>query len=415
MAVISESNRQGASERPDGADEPDFVFSGTTTMLPGLWARAYDAYVEGEMAKINSAITVVNETETPELNQTSLQRWLIESPLYPAALLPGGDVTWEPVDDRRARGVVTAEGMKASLIATFRADGSLEHFDAERDGDLTTSYHGSGEHVTREDYRPVDGVMIPHRFTIARAAARTGRLGLPLGATPPERTVPRGTSMSRPMTRNTADRAPGGERRRGRPRAGERELRRRRILDAAFDELLEHGYDKLTMLGIASRAGASKETLYTWFGDREGLFAALIQDNADGSAEAVRAALSAAADPRETLIGYATGLLGLLTSPRSIALNRAAMTSPELARILLESGRHRIGPLVEHYLAQVAGAGQLDITDTDDAFRLLYGLVVQDTQIRTLLGEPAPSAEGIAERARGAVEHFLRLTAPRRE
>lgn len=65
---------------------------------------------------------------------------------------------------------VSADGLSASFIASFRPDGSFERFDSETDGDLTTPYHGSGEHVLREDYRLVSGRMIPHRFTIARAA-----------------------------------------------------------------------------------------------------------------------------------------------------------------------------------------------------------------------------------------------------
>lgn len=161
------------AEQVSAATTPAFVFSATTPVGPGIWARAYDAFGAGEMdmkARILSALTVVDEQETPELNRTSLRRWLLEAPLYPTAMLPGGRVRWEPVDDDRARAVVSQGGVEASLVATFRPDGSLERFDAGEDGDLTTPYHGSGEHVLREDYRPVDGVMIPHRFSIARAA-----------------------------------------------------------------------------------------------------------------------------------------------------------------------------------------------------------------------------------------------------
>lgn len=211
------------------------------------------------------------------------------------------------------------------------------------------------------------------------------------------------------MTRSDTDKRPS---RRGRPRTGEREERRRRVIDAAYAELLEHGYDKVTMLGVASRAGASKETLYSWFGNREGLFAALITDNADASAQRVNVALTADTAPRDTLISYSTGLLSLLTSDRSIALNRAAMTSPELARILLSSGRHRVGPLVEGYLAKLSADGFLAIDDPADAFTLLYGLVIRDTQIRVLLGEPPPSKAQITDRAQGAVARFLELTQP---
>ncbi len=152
---------------------PALLFAATTPIVPGVWARAYDFFADGRMemrAKIASTLTVVDESATDALNRTSLRRWLLESPLYPMALLPGGPVRWEAIDDAHARAIVSGFGLEAALVATFRPDGSLASFDAEQDGDLTTPYHGSGEHVTRDDYRPVAGMMIPHAFMIARAA-----------------------------------------------------------------------------------------------------------------------------------------------------------------------------------------------------------------------------------------------------
>lgn len=214
--------------------------------------------------------------------------------------------------------------------------------------------------------------------------------------------------------KSKSDSSPRAESRRGRPRADEREDRRRKVLDAAFDELVERGYEKATMLGVARRAGASKETLYSWFGNREGLFAALIEDNADQTADRIAAALEGDADPRETLVGFATGLLTLLTGEQSIALNRAAMPSPTLAKVLLTSGRHRAGPLVERYLTRLSDEGHIAIKDADEAFRTFYGLVMQDTQIRTLLGEPQPPRKELARHAALAVDRFLELYRPGR-
>ena len=170
---LTEGFSPTTAEQTIAVGAPSLMFSARTNMFPGLWARAYDFYAEGQMemkAKVMSTLTVVDESETPELNQTSLRRWLLESPMYPPALLPGGPVRWEPIDDTHARAIVAADGLEASLVATFRADGSLESFAADEDGDLTTPYHGSGEHVLRGDYRLVDGMMIPHSFTISRAA-----------------------------------------------------------------------------------------------------------------------------------------------------------------------------------------------------------------------------------------------------
>ncbi|MEZ5718718.1 MAG: DUF6544 family protein [Burkholderiaceae bacterium] len=152
---------------------PAMAFDATTPIVPGIWARAYDAYANGQMemkARILSAITVVDEHSSPELNRISLRRWLLESPTYPQALLPGGVVRWEPVDDRTARAVATDRGMTTSLLARFGDDGRLASFQAEEDGDLTTPYHGSGEHVARSDYRLVQGIRVPMGFTISRMA-----------------------------------------------------------------------------------------------------------------------------------------------------------------------------------------------------------------------------------------------------
>lgn len=200
--------------------------------------------------------------------------------------------------------------------------------------------------------------------------------------------------------------------RRGRLPADERERRQEAILDHALEELLDGGFTRLSMLGVARRAGASKETLYSWFGDRDGLLTALIERNGDLAAARVRAALGGHDDPRSTLAGFAAGLLALLTGESSVALNRAAMSSPELAQILLRSGRHRIGPLVEEYLTRLHDEGVVHIPDPPAAFGVLYGLVIQDHQIRVLLGESAPTSAAIQRSSELAVDRFFVLFPP---
>lgn len=173
---------------------------------------------------------------------------------------------------------------------------------------------------------------------------------------------------------------------------------------------MDDGYESLTMQRIAARAGASKETLYVWFGSRDGLLQALIERNADESVAAVATALERPSTVATTLTGYAVGLLSLLTGPASVALNRAAMTSPALRQLLLRSGRHRIGFVVERYLHRAHEAGEVHAPDPAAAFRLLYGLIVQDTQIRVLLGEQPPTRADMTRRADDAVAQFLQLS-----
>jgi AcrR family transcriptional regulator len=189
--------------------------------------------------------------------------------------------------------------------------------------------------------------------------------------------------------------------RRGRPPAGTSAAHRQVVLDAVVELLVERGYQGTTMAAVAERAGSSKETLYAWFGGKQGLFTALIRRQAEAANQAVAAALDddRGADPAATLTAFATNLLRLLLGERSVALNRAALAelgggrapAGELAAVLLAQGRHRTGPIVEAYLARLAEAGVLGIDDPAEAFQLLYGLVVRDLQIRVLLGEPPPA------------------------
>ncbi|MGB5951354.1 MAG: TetR/AcrR family transcriptional regulator C-terminal domain-containing protein [Ornithinimicrobium sp.] len=124
------------------------------------------------------------------------------------------------------------------------------------------------------------------------------------------------------------------------------------------------------------------------------------------------ALLRGGAGHEEVLHHYASALLALITSPGSIALNRAAMSSPELSGLLLASGRHRIGPIVEDYLASLHAQGVLHVPDPAEAFCTFYGLVVRDTQIRTLLGEAPPDPAHIREQADSGVAAFLSLRSP---
>jgi len=197
---------------------------------------------------------------------------------------------------------------------------------------------------------------------------------------------------------------------RGRPKASEEGSKEATIIQAAFEELVEKGYEKTTMLAIAKRAGASKETLYNKFSNKEGLFTALIKFQAEKTVEGMTKALSDTSDAKATLTTFAYNLLKLLLGEPSISLNRGAMSSPKLATLLLENGRYLAGPIAEDYLDKLANEGQLTIKDSGIAFQLLYGLVIQDLQIRVLLGETSPTDKVLKLHAQHAIENFWTLS-----
>ncbi|MFI9206132.1 TetR family transcriptional regulator [Streptomyces sp. NPDC053048] len=74
--------------------------------------------------------------------------------------------------------------------------------------------------------------------------------------------------------------APGAPRRRGRPartETGGGPGARERILTAARAEFAEHGYDKASIRGIARAAGVDPALVHHYFGPKEKIFAAAVE------------------------------------------------------------------------------------------------------------------------------------------
>ncbi|MGW9330911.1 TetR/AcrR family transcriptional regulator C-terminal domain-containing protein [Bosea sp. NPDC055594] len=187
------------------------------------------------------------------------------------------------------------------------------------------------------------------------------------------------------------------------------------VLDAVLGLMVEKG-DQLTMAAVARRASCSKETLYKWFGDRDGLLTATVQ----WQASKVRAgnydrqkldALSL----RDSLISFAANWLQVISSPTSIALNRLAIShaathESNLGGIVLANGRFAIGERLRPLLEDGRATGLLDFDDAETAFRTFFGLVGRDVQIRLLLGDALKlSATEIERDAARAADQFLAL------
>ena len=62
---------------------------------------------------------------------------------------------------------------------------------------------------------------------------------------------------------------------------------RRRLKEAATAEFAERGLDGTTMTRIAGRAGINKERLYSYYGDKNALWAVVLADELDRLASAV--------------------------------------------------------------------------------------------------------------------------------
>ena len=191
--------------------------------------------------------------------------------------------------------------------------------------------------------------------------------------------------------------------------------RQEAVLEAVLSLMVEEG-DQLTMAAVARRASCSKETLYKWFGDRDGLLTATVQwQAARVRAGAYDRQSLDIATLRDSLKDFAANWLSVIASPTSIALNRlaighAASRKSNLGGIVLANGRFAIGERLRPLLEAGREAGLLAFDDPETAFRTFFGLVGRDVQIRLLLGDAlSPTAAEIEQDAVRATEQFLAL------
>lgn len=197
-------------------------------------------------------------------------------------------------------------------------------------------------------------------------------------------------------------------------KAERQEERRRQIELAAYEVLAESGYKAASMLAIAKRAGASNETLYRWYGNKQTLFQSLIEGNAKEVSELLRSSFEADEDALETLARVGPLLLRLLVSERAITINRAAvadaMESGVLGQTLSRSGRESVMPLIADIFDKAGQTEQLSIRSAQEAAEIYLSLLVGDLQIRRAIGVVPDLKKGeIQRRAEKALERTCRL------
>jgi hypothetical protein len=126
------------------ATRPGFVWDATISAAPFMPAYVRDSYVNGRAgmtASMMGLYTLTDQSGTAELNAGALIRLLGELAWLPTALLPGHGVTWEPIDDDRARATLVDGTTHASLEFRFDDCGDIvEIFAPSRQREVKGAY-----------------------------------------------------------------------------------------------------------------------------------------------------------------------------------------------------------------------------------------------------------------------------------
>jgi hypothetical protein len=105
-----------------------YVWDARIHLAPFADISVRDAFVarQGTMrGAFLSLIDVVDESDTHELNEGALQRYLAEAVMFPTALLPSGGVSWTPIDETHAWASIVSGDAAARLQFEFAPSGEV--------------------------------------------------------------------------------------------------------------------------------------------------------------------------------------------------------------------------------------------------------------------------------------------------
>ncbi|MCM2129604.1 TetR/AcrR family transcriptional regulator [Larsenimonas rhizosphaerae] len=188
--------------------------------------------------------------------------------------------------------------------------------------------------------------------------------------------------------------------------------RAERFLSVALEVFIEQGYEKASVNEVVRRAGGSLSTLYKMFGNKEGLFIAIIEQRALSIFAPLEQALADNSSPIDGLTRFGHRLLDFLLEPEALAMYRLVLNDlhrhPVMARHFLDHGPFQTLDRLTRYLAHHVSQGHLIIDDPRLAAGEFSGMLISDLHIQVMVGQvPNLPPEERQRRVASAVRRFM--------
>lgn len=195
-------------------------------------------------------------------------------------------------------------------------------------------------------------------------------------------------------------------------KSGRRGSRRDALLTAAADVFFEQGYVAASIDAIIERAGGSKRNIYSEFGNKEGLFTAIVTESADRALSSLAIDSLGGSDLRTTLISFGERLMDVYMSPTVVGIYRIGVTEayrfPELVKSFYEQGPGRTTLRLAEVLKTAQERGEIRADDCLQLAGHFVGMIRDNLHLQVVLGlRPAPSVDEAREAVGSAVKVFL--------
>ena len=189
--------------------------------------------------------------------------------------------------------------------------------------------------------------------------------------------------------------------------------KREAIIAAARDLFIERGYDGVSMDAVVQQVGGSKASIYSYFGNKEGLFKAIIEDSCQKLLEPLQSAEVMNLTPRAALTVLGHQFLSVVLAPKAIALHRLVIAQspqfPELGKLFFEAGPAQACQGLEKYIKEQQRLGKLRKCNTSRATLEFYSMLHGIKHLQILVGVAPPlTDEDVVNLVNDVVDTFLR-------
>ena len=200
-------------------------------------------------------------------------------------------------------------------------------------------------------------------------------------------------------------------------KSGRQNARREALLRAAAAVFFEQGYAATSIDAIIERAGGSKRNIYNTFKNKEGLFSAIVTQNADRILSTLVIEGIEGRNLQETLTVFGRRLLEAYMSPSLLGVYRIAIAEanrfPDLARAFYERGPGRAMARLAEILEEAGKHGEVRTGDYLRMADQFVGMIRDNFHLQVVLGlRLPPSADEAREAVDSAVGIFLNGVRP---
>lgn len=188
------------------------------------------------------------------------------------------------------------------------------------------------------------------------------------------------------------------------------------ILKAACRLFLKNGYTRTNMDSIAAEAGVSKQTVYSYFTNKDVLFCQMIAAECTRHSPPDSILDNPAIQAEEALFRIGKGYQELILSHRGLSINRLVMSEaerhPRIAKLFYDCGPLKIRRMLISFLEKPQQRELFDIKDLDKAAKLFMSMIKGGYHFSMILRlKPVPNKREMDAHVHEVIGIFYRIYA----